>query len=93
MPLIDQRPLSNGPIVILPDDSIMQAICSSILYLPQLLSKAKVACKFPNIAKSLISISDLYNEGDSAIFTKHYVFIWHNSNMILQGKKDYSVGL
>ena len=93
MLLIDQRLLSNGPIVIILDNSTIQVIYSGILHLPQLPSKVKVAYKFPNIAKSLISILDLCDEGDSAIFTKHNIFIWHNSNIILQGKRDYSTGL
>ena len=70
VPLQNEKPINNGPIVALPDDSTMQATHSGTLNIPQLPIKAKIAYKFPSIQKSLISISDLCNEGGSAWFTK-----------------------
>ena len=63
VPLQDEKQISNGPIVALPDNTTIQATYSGILTIPQLPLKAKIAYKFPNIKKSLISISNLCNKG------------------------------
>ena len=74
-PLLNQIPIINGLIVVLPDYSTMQAAHSGLLSLPNLPLKAKISCKFPNIAKSLISISALCDEEGSATFTKSQVHL------------------
>ena len=93
VPLQNEKQISNGPIVALPDDTTMQATHSGILNIPQLPLKAKIAYKFPSIKKSLVSISDLCNEGGSATFTKHNVYIYYNCKIILKGFRDKTTGL
>ena len=63
VPLQNEKQISNGPIVALPDDTTMQATHLGTLNIPQLPLKAKIAYKFPSIKKSLVSISDLCNKG------------------------------
>ena len=87
-PLTHQKPINNGPIVILPNDNTMQATHSGILNLPYLPYKAKVAYKFPQISKSLLSMSALCDEGGSATFHKHSVHMWCNNKIILKGIRD-----
>ena len=59
VPLQNEKPINNEPIVASSDDSTMQATHSGTLKIPQLPIKAKIACKFPSITKSLTSTSDL----------------------------------
>ena len=93
VPLQNEKPISKGPIVALPNNTTMQATHTGTLNIPQLPLKAKIACKFPSIKKSLISISDLCNEGGSATFTKHNVCIYFNGKIILKGFRDKVTGL
>ena len=83
--LQNEKPINNGPIVALPDDSTMQATHSGTLKIPQLLMKAKIACKFPSMKKLLISMSDLCDEGGSAVFTKQKIHIYFNGKIIFTG--------
>ena len=62
----------------------------TLLNLPH---KARVGYKFPNIKKSLLSISAICNKGGSVIFTNDYIYILYQNKIIVKGIQDRSTGL
>jgi hypothetical protein len=60
----------------LPDKSTMQNSHEGYLNLPPLSTKACKTCLFDDLQSSLASIGQLCNDGCTATFTKHNVFIF-----------------
>ena len=77
----------------LPDNSTITATHVGILTISQFLSKVRIAYKFPNIKKSLISNSAICNDDGSAVFNKDNIFIIYKGKIILKCNRDKSTGL
>ena len=92
-PLINEHAISNGPTVIMPNGDLIIATHAGTLNLPTISNKAKLAYKFPHIQKSLLSLSAICNEGGTAIFNKHEMYITKNRKIILKGTRDKLTGL
>jgi len=92
-PLNNQKPINNGPNVLLPDNTIIKASHIGNMTIPNLPNKAKIGYKFPDIKKSLLSISAICNAGGSAIFTNDKVYIFFNNNLIIKGIRDRTTRL
>ena len=92
-PLLNEHPITNSPTVILPNGSTTTATHAGLLDIPHLSAKAKLAYKFPNFQKALLSLSTICDEGGTAIFNKHNMHILHNGRIILKGIRDTSTGL
>ena len=103
--LTDIAPLFNGPEAILPDKSKIKATQKGNL---QLLPSFKhEALVFPQLqSKSLLSIGQLYDEGDTAVFDDKKLRVLRNNDMIkkflhslktknvvLQGQRNLHDGL
>ena len=93
VPLENEKAIIQGPTILLPNDSSVTATHVGILVIPQFPAKAKIAYKFPNIKKSLISISAIYNEGGSTVFNNNNVLIIYKGKIILKGNRDKVTGL
>ena len=74
-PLLNAKPTTPGPTVILPDNTTITATHEGMLDLPALPTKARIAHVFPTLGKSLLSIASICDAGGTAIFSKKEVTI------------------
>ena len=78
--------------MLLPNNSSITATYVGRLAIPQFPAKAKIAYKFLNIKKSLMSISAICNEGGSTVFNNNNIFIIYKGKIILKENRDKVTG-
>ena len=92
--LVNIRPLLNGPHVILPDQSTIQAKESGQLPLPHVSTHAKEAKVFQDLkSSSLLSLGQLCDDGCKAILDKEKVTVTKGKNIVLKGVRNPRDGL
>jgi hypothetical protein len=87
IPFINQEPTRNSNSVQVPNGSTMQSTHTVQLNLPNCSPHACQAHLFPGMTASLISISQLCNDGCTAIFTDTSVNILKGSRVIMSGNR------
>ena len=86
---INQSPISNGPRVILPDNSAIQPTTKGHLNLPGLSNKGTNAFIFPDLkSASLISVGQLCDDGCTVTFTAEDVTATKNKQVVLHGDRN-----
>jgi hypothetical protein len=91
---LNKTPTSNGLRVLLPDGSTIQATHTALLDMPNLPIAARQAHIFPQLKhNALISISQFYDHGCTALFTSTDVQILVNSTTIIRGSRQPTTGL
>ena len=85
-PCINKQPTNDGIKVRLPDRNVIQASYTTLLDIPTLHIAARTAYLFPDLAShTLLSITQLCDNGYTATFNNKYVRIKHKNVVLLQG--------
>ena len=82
-PLLNVKPTTTCPTVILLDNNTITATHEGMLDMPNLTSKARIANVFHTLGKSLLSVASIYDADGTATFTKK------DATVHFDGKKHY----
>ena len=86
-PLLNVKPTTTGPKVILPENTTITATHEGILDLPTLPTKAKIVHVFPTLVKAILSIASMRDAGGTATFAAKEVTVNFNGKIALQGPR------
>ena len=89
-PLLNTKRTTNGPTVILLEDTTIYATHEGTLDFPTLPLEARIAHVFPTLRKSLLSVTSIYVAGGTTIFESKEVNIKFGSKISLQGPRESS---